>query len=279
MAWSPRSWITELQHQPMTNSVNAMSSSCVPIVRITQPSPSSVGSTSCHRLYSCLIALLWAPTDRAGDICRPPGGEDLRADGAVRHEPLFSDARDRRFRRMVHARRAGRRPGEPAVGRRPRDPNSAAAEPADLDPGGAGVRARPHRRGVRRARRAGSTRWRSTGRRPDSPPEGGRRRLRDHCGPLGRPGSATSAWRGGDPSCRRVDGSRLPGPGPQRLAGRCRPATAYGRACGFERAMDNLGAIIGPILAIVLVGAVGIRWAIAWRDASIRPCSGRPDCA
>jgi len=41
------------------------------------------------------------------------------------------------------------------------------------------------------------------------------------------------------------------------------PATAYGRAYGFERAMDNLGAIIGPLLAIVLVGAVGIRWAIA----------------
>lgn len=41
------------------------------------------------------------------------------------------------------------------------------------------------------------------------------------------------------------------------------PAGAYGRAYGFERAMDNLGAIIGPVLAIVLVGAVGLRWAIA----------------
>jgi MFS family permease len=40
------------------------------------------------------------------------------------------------------------------------------------------------------------------------------------------------------------------------------PAQAYGRAYGFERAMDNLGAIIGPLLAIVLVGAVGTRWAI-----------------
>jgi MFS family permease len=41
------------------------------------------------------------------------------------------------------------------------------------------------------------------------------------------------------------------------------PADAYGRAYGFERAMDNLGAIVGPLLAIVLVGAIGTRWAIA----------------
>ena len=40
------------------------------------------------------------------------------------------------------------------------------------------------------------------------------------------------------------------------------PPVAYGRAYGFERAMDNLGAIIGPLVAIVLVGAVGTRWAI-----------------
>jgi MFS family permease len=40
------------------------------------------------------------------------------------------------------------------------------------------------------------------------------------------------------------------------------PADAYGRAYGFERAMDNLGAIIGPLLAIALVGLVGVRTAI-----------------
>jgi MFS family permease len=40
------------------------------------------------------------------------------------------------------------------------------------------------------------------------------------------------------------------------------PASAYGRAYGFERAMDNLGAIIGPPLASVLVGLVGVRTAI-----------------
>ncbi|HUP86223.1 MAG TPA: MFS transporter [Acidimicrobiales bacterium] len=36
----------------------------------------------------------------------------------------------------------------------------------------------------------------------------------------------------------------------------------YGRAYGFERAMDNLGAIVGPLLALVLVGVVGTRTAI-----------------
>jgi predicted MFS family arabinose efflux permease len=39
-------------------------------------------------------------------------------------------------------------------------------------------------------------------------------------------------------------------------------ASAYGRAYGFERAMDNLGAVIGPILALGLVAAVGLREAI-----------------
>lgn len=42
------------------------------------------------------------------------------------------------------------------------------------------------------------------------------------------------------------------------------PKEAYGRAYGFERAMDNLGAIIGPLIALVLVAAVGTRWAIAF---------------
>ena len=38
--------------------------------------------------------------------------------------------------------------------------------------------------------------------------------------------------------------------------------SAYGRAYGFERAMDNLGAVLGPLLALGLVAAVGVRWAI-----------------
>jgi MFS family permease len=40
------------------------------------------------------------------------------------------------------------------------------------------------------------------------------------------------------------------------------PRAAYGRAYGFERAMDNLGAIGGPLLAIALVALLGVREAI-----------------
>lgn len=40
------------------------------------------------------------------------------------------------------------------------------------------------------------------------------------------------------------------------------PAEAYGRAYGFERTMDNLGAIVGPLLALGLVSLLSIRSAI-----------------
>src|SRR5258706_3472067 len=33
----------------------------------------------------------------------------------------------------------------------------------------------------------------------------------------------------------------------------------YGRAYGFERAMDSVGAIIGPLLSLLLIAAVGLR--------------------
>ncbi len=40
------------------------------------------------------------------------------------------------------------------------------------------------------------------------------------------------------------------------------PPSAYGRAAGIERAGDNAGAIVGPLLAASLVGFLGIRNAI-----------------
>ena len=40
------------------------------------------------------------------------------------------------------------------------------------------------------------------------------------------------------------------------------PPTAYGRAYGFERMLDNVGAIAGPLLAIVLISAFDVRTAI-----------------
>ena len=38
--------------------------------------------------------------------------------------------------------------------------------------------------------------------------------------------------------------------------------TAFGRAYGFERAMDNAGAVFGPLVALALIAVVGIREAI-----------------
>jgi MFS family permease len=40
------------------------------------------------------------------------------------------------------------------------------------------------------------------------------------------------------------------------------PREAYGRASGVERAGDNVGAVIGPLLAALLVSTIGIRHAI-----------------
>src|SRR5204863_6092128 len=52
------------------------------------------------------------------------------------------------------------------------------------------------------------------------------------------------------------------GPSRNALLADIAPPSAYGRAYGFERSMDNLGAIGGPLLAIVLVALVGVRTAI-----------------
>jgi MFS family permease len=76
-------------------------------------------------------------------------------------------------------------------------------------------------------------------------------------------GTATSVWqvavlRAGAWAAR---GLRVPAP--NALLADVVPANVYGRAYGFERAMDNLGAIVGPLLALALVGLVGVRTAIA----------------
>jgi MFS family permease len=76
-------------------------------------------------------------------------------------------------------------------------------------------------------------------------------------------GAATSIWqvavlRAGAWAAR---GLRVPAR--NALLADIVPAAVYGRAYGFERAMDNLGAIAGPLLALGLVGLVGVRTAIA----------------
>lgn len=75
-------------------------------------------------------------------------------------------------------------------------------------------------------------------------------------------GAATAAWQVGllRAGAWAARGLRVPARN-ALLADLVDPAV-YGRAYGFERAMDNLGAILGPILAIALVAAVGTRGAI-----------------
>ena len=52
------------------------------------------------------------------------------------------------------------------------------------------------------------------------------------------------------------------GPARNALLAEVVPPEAYGRAYGFERTMDNLGAIVGPLLALALVASLGVRPAI-----------------
>jgi MFS family permease len=74
---------------------------------------------------------------------------------------------------------------------------------------------------------------------------------------------ATSAWHVGVLRAGAWAARGARGPARNAILADLVPRSAYGRAYGFERAMDNLGAIAGPLLAIVLVGLVGVRNAIA----------------
>jgi MFS family permease len=76
-------------------------------------------------------------------------------------------------------------------------------------------------------------------------------------------GAATTVWQVGVLRAGAWTARGLRVPARNALLADIVPATVYGRAYGFERAMDNLGAIAGPLLALVLVGLVGVRTAIA----------------
>ena len=75
-------------------------------------------------------------------------------------------------------------------------------------------------------------------------------------------GTATAAWQVGVLRAGAWISRGIRGPSRNALLADTVDASAYGRAYGFERAMDNLGAIIGPLLALLLVGLVGVRTAI-----------------
>ncbi len=75
-------------------------------------------------------------------------------------------------------------------------------------------------------------------------------------------GVATAAWQVGVLRAAAWASRGIRGPSRNAILADTVDRSAYGRAYGFERAMDNLGAIIGPVLALVLVGVVGVRTAI-----------------
>jgi nitrate/nitrite transporter NarK len=75
-------------------------------------------------------------------------------------------------------------------------------------------------------------------------------------------GAATASWQAGALRAGAWAARGLRVPARNALLADIVPRTVYGRAYGFERAMDNLGAIGGPLLAIGLVALVGVRAAI-----------------
>jgi len=75
-------------------------------------------------------------------------------------------------------------------------------------------------------------------------------------------GGATATWQVGVLRAGAWTSRGIRGPARNALLADAVDRSAYGRAYGFERSMDNLGAVVGPILAVVLVALVGIRGAI-----------------
>ena len=78
----------------------------------------------------------------------------------------------------------------------------------------------------------------------------------------GLTGVAGAAWQVGVLRAGAWTARGLRVPARNALLADVVPRVAYGRAYGFERAMDNLGAIGGPLVAIALVALVGVRSAI-----------------
>jgi MFS family permease len=75
-------------------------------------------------------------------------------------------------------------------------------------------------------------------------------------------GLATAAWQVGVLRVGAWTARGLRVPARNALLADVTTPDVYGRAYGFERAMDNLGAIGGPLLALGLVAVIGVRGAI-----------------
>lgn len=75
-------------------------------------------------------------------------------------------------------------------------------------------------------------------------------------------GLAAAAWQVGVLRAGAWAARGLRTPARNALLADAVDASAYGRAYGFERTMDNLGAVLGPLAALALVSVIDIRGAI-----------------
>lgn len=75
-------------------------------------------------------------------------------------------------------------------------------------------------------------------------------------------GLATSVWHVGLLRAGAWTARGLRVPARNALLADAVDPSAFGRAYGFERAMDNAGAVFGPLLALALVAVIGTREAI-----------------
>jgi len=75
-------------------------------------------------------------------------------------------------------------------------------------------------------------------------------------------GVAATVWQAGVLRATAWVARGARGPAKNALLASLAPPEAYGRAFGYERTMDHLGAVVGPLLAAGLVATIGIRHTI-----------------
>ena len=75
-------------------------------------------------------------------------------------------------------------------------------------------------------------------------------------------GAATAVWQAGILRATAWIARGARGPAKNALLASLAPPDAYGRAFGYERTMDHLGAVVGPLLAAGLVATIGVRHTI-----------------
>lgn len=75
----------------------------------------------------------------------------------------------------------------------------------------------------------------------------------------GAVGASGAVWQAGALRAAAWTARGARGPARSALLASLAPPEYYGRAFGFERAMDHAGAVVGPLLAAALVSTLGIR--------------------